>query len=186
MENSGPIWHRKYGSRLPQESCHRGAIVTANKNVVFYATYLFSSSPSSSFIQAGILVLVQAITIMTLFPALLKLDTRRRARHRMDVLCCLRQPVSVSAAAAAAADTTGMSSSPPLSPPYSLPPPTCSTEGVVRVVETTSTKVRLSGNAVATVKVSVSTQKQPSTLIHGFQPCGGVNVSSISYPFFIQ
>ncbi|KAM7543113.1 hypothetical protein Aperf_G00000010674 [Anoplocephala perfoliata] len=122
--------------------------------------------------RAGILVLVQAVTIMTLFPALLKLDTRRRARHRMDVLCCLRQPVSVTAAAAA-----GTSSPPPLSPSYSLPPlnsPPSPIEGVVRVVETTSTKVRLSGNAVATVKVSVSTQKQPSALIHGFQPCGGL------------
>lgn len=121
---------------------------------------------------------MQAVTIMTLFPVLLKLDSERRARNRMDVLCCLRQPVAT--ATTTITDVTNQhnmarSSSPPS---YYLPPPTSSNEGVVRVVETTSTKVRLSGNAVATVKVSVSTQKQPSTaLIHGIQPHEGVNVS---------
>ncbi|VDO09862.1 unnamed protein product [Rodentolepis nana] len=135
-------------------------------------------------IQAGILVLVQAVTIMTLFPVLLKLDSKRRARNRMDVLCCLRQ--SVATATTAISDVTNQqdmasSSSSPSS--YYLPSSVSSNDEVVRVVETTSTKVRLSENAVATVKVSVSTQKQPSTaLIHSIQPHGALVATSSSTP----
>ncbi|VUZ54896.1 unnamed protein product [Hymenolepis diminuta] len=132
-------------------------------------------------IQAGILVLVQAVTIMTLFPVLLKLDSKRRARNRMDVLCCLRQPVATATTTITDVTNQHNMASSSLPPSYYLPPPTSSNEGVVRVVETTSTKVRLSGNAVATVKVSVSTQKQPSTaLIHGIQPHEGVNLVTTS------
>lgn len=115
----------------------------------------------SSTLQAGILIVVQAVTLMTLFPALLKLDARRRARHRMDVLCCLRQ---------------------------SLPAPVALPEGAshpqqqhpVRFVETTSTKVHLGGNAVATVRVSVSThssnQDQPRLLQNGPNVSSGLLV----------
>ncbi|VDN36795.1 unnamed protein product, partial [Dibothriocephalus latus] len=41
--------------------------------------------------QAGILVLIQSGTVVLIFPVLLKLDVMRRAKQRMDVLCCLRQ-----------------------------------------------------------------------------------------------
>lgn len=61
------------------------------------------------------------------------------------------------------------------SPSYLVTPPNTG-EGIVRVVETTSTKVRLSGNAVATVKVSVSTQK-PSVLVKDIHSCGDESVS---------
>lgn len=114
-------------------------------------------------------MLVQAITIMALFPVLLKLDSRRRVRHRMDVLCCLQQPVSM-----AHNDTTATPAT-SASPSYLVTPPNTG-EGIVRVVETTSTKVRLSGNAVATVKVSVSTQK-PSVLVKDIHSCGDESVS---------
>ncbi|VDQ07113.1 unnamed protein product, partial [Trichobilharzia regenti] len=50
-----------------------------------------STSPSSSD-SAGILTLVQSISVFILFPALLQLDATRRSQKRLDVLCCLRQP----------------------------------------------------------------------------------------------
>ncbi|CAL8094673.1 unnamed protein product [Calicophoron daubneyi] len=43
-------------------------------------------------LQAGILVLVQSVSIFILFPVLLQLDATRRSQRRLDVLCCLRQP----------------------------------------------------------------------------------------------
>nr|CAH8819134.1 unnamed protein product [Trichobilharzia regenti] len=43
-------------------------------------------------LQAGILTLVQSISVFILFPALLQLDATRRSQKRLDVLCCLRQP----------------------------------------------------------------------------------------------
>lgn len=131
-------------------------------------------------LQAGILILVQAITIMTLFPVLLKLDSKRRARNRMDVLCCLRQPLAAAPPTTAVVSSDVVtnpdgSTSPAQPPPYHQISSSSSrpSEGVVRVVETTSARVRLNEHAVATVRVSVSTQQQPSTaLIHD-----GVNVS---------
>uniref|UniRef100_A0A5K3EWG9 SSD domain-containing protein n=1 Tax=Mesocestoides corti TaxID=53468 RepID=A0A5K3EWG9_MESCO len=113
----------------------------------FAATYFPVPVMRQFCLQAGILVVVQAITLLILFPVLLKLDSKRRIRHRMDVLCCLRQPVS-------------MAHTP--SPPF-LVSASSADESAMRVVEVASTKVRLSSNAVATVKVSVSTQKPPSS-----------------------
>lgn len=107
--------------------------------------------------------------MVSFVPVLLKLDSRRRVRHRMDVLCCLQQPVSM-----AHNDTTATPAT-SASPSYLVTPPNTG-EGIVRVVETTSTKVRLSGNAVATVKVSVSTQK-PSVLVKDIHSCGDESVS---------
>ncbi|CAH8655773.1 unnamed protein product [Heterobilharzia americana] len=43
-------------------------------------------------LQAGILTLVQSVSVLILFPALLQLDATRRSQKRLDVLCCLRQP----------------------------------------------------------------------------------------------
>ncbi|KAL5965611.1 Protein patched [Taenia solium] len=138
--------------------------VLAMAAAFFAAIYLPVPVMRQFCLQAGILVSVQAITIMALFPVLLKLDSRRRVRHRMDVLCCLQQPVSMSHNDTAATPATSAS------PSYLVTPPNTG-EGIVRVVETTSTKVRLSGNAVATVKVSVSTQK-PSVLVKDINSCG--------------
>ncbi|KAH9280642.1 Protein patched -like protein 1 [Echinococcus granulosus] len=133
----------------------------------FAAIYLPVPVMRQFCLQAGILVLVQAVTIMALFPVLLKLDSRRRVCHRMDVLCCLRQPVSMAHHDTEAASATITASA---SPSY-LVTPSDPSEGIVRVVETTSTKVRLSGNAVATVKVSVSTRKPP-ILVKDIHSCG--------------
>ncbi|VDD74678.1 unnamed protein product [Mesocestoides corti] len=123
-------------------------------------TWLWAACFSSTY--AGILVVVQAITLLILFPVLLKLDSKRRIRHRMDVLCCLRQPVS-------------MAHTP--SPPF-LVSASSADESAMRVVEVASTKVRLSSNAVATVKVSVSTQKPPSSFRAA--QSGDVNVNSFA------
>ncbi|KAL5108081.1 Protein patched [Taenia crassiceps] len=140
--------------------------VLAMAAAFFAAIYLPVPVMRQFCLQAGILVLVQAITIMALFPVLLKLDSRRRVCHRMDVLCCLQQPVSMAHNDTAATPSTIGTSA---SPPYLVTPNTG--EGIVHVVETTSAKVRLSGNAVATVKVSVSTQK-PSILVKDIHSCG--------------
>ncbi|TNN05782.1 Protein patched isoform 2 [Schistosoma japonicum] len=42
-------------------------------------------------LQAGILILVQSVSVFVLFPVLLQLDETRRSQKRLDVLCCLRQ-----------------------------------------------------------------------------------------------
>lgn len=117
-------------------------------------------------------MLVQAATVVILFPVLLKFDTRRRARHRMDVFCCLQQPISV-------AHHRNTADSAAQTPPSYLLSATTPNEGIVRVVETTSTKVRLSENSVATVQVSVATEELPS-LFRDIQACGDVNVSYVS------
>ncbi|XP_018654842.1 putative patched 1 [Schistosoma mansoni] len=43
-------------------------------------------------LQAGILIIVQSISVFMLFPVLLQLDATRRNQKRLDVFCCLRQP----------------------------------------------------------------------------------------------